>query len=55
MSSGYPDLPTANRHVIAAFMAKGFVGAIEAWIRDDTLTKQDLVDAAAACAPIWWS
>ena len=50
-----PEVPPANRRVIAAFMANGFAGAIAAWLRDDTVTKQDLVEAAAACAPIWWS
>ena len=52
--SAHPDVPTANRHVIAAFMANGFAGAIAAWLRDDAVTKDDLVAAAAACAPTWW-
>jgi imidazolonepropionase-like amidohydrolase len=30
-------------------------GAAGAWLDDDTLTKPDLVDAAVACAPTWWS
>ncbi len=33
----------------------GFAGAIEAWRGDDTATKADLIDAAVACAPPWWS
>jgi len=53
--STHPDVPQANRRVIAAFMANGFAGAIAAWIRDDNVTKQDLIEASAACAPIWWS
>ena len=53
--STHPDVPQANRQVIAAFMANGFAGAIAAWIRDDNVTKQDLIEASAACAPIWWS
>jgi AcrR family transcriptional regulator len=50
-----PDLPDANRQVVAEFVANGFAGAIKAWLSDDTVTKDDLVDAAFACAPAWWS
>jgi AcrR family transcriptional regulator len=53
--STHPDVPQANRVVIAAFMANGFAGAIAAWLADDTVTKDDLVAAAIACAPVWWS
>jgi AcrR family transcriptional regulator len=53
--SAHPNVPQANRHVFAAFMANGFAGAITAWLGDDTVTKEDLVAAATACAPIWWS
>jgi AcrR family transcriptional regulator len=50
----HPNLPDSNRPVIAQFVAHGFAGAIKAWLSDNSLTKQDLVDAAAACAPLWW-
>jgi AcrR family transcriptional regulator len=50
-----PDLPDANHGVMAQFMAHGFAGAIRAWLGDQTVTKADLVDAAIACAPTWWS
>ncbi len=50
-----PDLPDANYQVIAQFVAHGFAGAIKAWISDDSVTKSDLVEAAVACAPAWWS
>jgi AcrR family transcriptional regulator len=50
----HPDLPDANHHVIAQFVAYGFAGAIKAWLSDDSVTKADLVDAAVACAPVWW-
>jgi hypothetical protein len=53
--SDNPDLPEANHHVIAEFVANGFAGAIKAWLSDEALTKEDLVDAAFACAPAWWS
>jgi hypothetical protein len=36
-------------------MAHGFAGAIAAWLVDEALTKMDMVDAAVACAPTWWS
>lgn len=53
--STHPDLPDANHQVIAQFVAHGFAGAIRAWLGDDSVTKADLVEAAVACAPTWWS
>ena len=53
--SAHPDLPKANHQVIAQFFAHGFAGAIKAWLSDDSVTKADLVEAALACAPVWWS
>jgi AcrR family transcriptional regulator len=53
--STHPDLPNSNHQVIAQFVAHGFAGAIKAWLRDNSVTKGDLVDAALACAPVWWS
>ena len=50
-----PDLPDANHQVIAQFVAHGFAGAIKAWLGDDLVTKTDLVEAAVACAPAWWT
>ena len=50
-----PDVAAANQQIMAAFVAHGFAGAIEAWLGDDTATKADLIDAAVACAPPWWS
>jgi AcrR family transcriptional regulator len=50
-----PGLPTSNRSVMAQFLAHGFAGAIKAWLRDPTVSKDDLIDAAIACAPVWWS
>jgi AcrR family transcriptional regulator len=49
------DLPHASRKVVAQFVAHGFAGAIKAWLSDDSVTRTDLVDAAVACAPVWWS
>ncbi len=51
----HPDLPDTDHQVMAQFVAHGFAGAIKAWLGDDTVTKADLVDAAVACAPVWWS
>ena len=51
----HPELPEVNHQVVAQFVAYGFVGAIKAWLSDETLTKADLVDAAVAAAPVWWS
>jgi AcrR family transcriptional regulator len=50
-----PGVPTSNRSVMAQFLAHGFAGAIKAWLRDPTVSKDDLIDAAIACAPVWWS
>ena len=51
----HPDLPDTNHNVVAHFVAHGFAGAIKAWLGDYSVTKKDLVNAAAACAPVWWS
>ena len=53
--STHPDLPPASHQVIAQFVAHGFAGAIKAWLSDDSVTRTDLVDAAVACTPAWWS
>ena len=53
--SAHPALPRSNHQVIAQFFAHGFAGAIKAWLCDDSVTKTDLVEAAAACAPAWWT
>jgi AcrR family transcriptional regulator len=50
-----PDLPAANHQVMAQFVAHGFAGSIKAWLSDSSLAKGELVDAAVACAPVWWS
>ena len=51
----HPGPPEVNRHVVAQFTAHGFAGAIKAWLRDESVSKDDLVDAAVACAPSWWT
>ncbi|MEY9966160.1 AcrR family transcriptional regulator [Streptacidiphilus sp. MAP12-16] len=48
-------LPDVSHQVIAQFLAHGFAGAIKAWLSDPDVTKEDLVDAAVACAPAWWA
>ncbi|AJF63277.1 TetR/AcrR family transcriptional regulator [Streptomyces vietnamensis] len=50
-----PDLPGVKHQVVAEFLAHGFAGAITAWVADPSVTKEDLVDAAVACAPAWWA
>lgn len=52
--STHQGLPTSNRGVVAQFLAHGFAGAIKAWLSDPTVSKDDLIDAAMACAPVWW-
>jgi AcrR family transcriptional regulator len=51
----HPDRPGDNHQIIASFVAHGFAGAIAAWLSDASVTRDDLVDAAVACAPPWWS
>jgi AcrR family transcriptional regulator len=51
----HPELPGSNHQVIAEFVAHGFAGAIKRWLSDETVSKADLVDAAVASAPVWWS
>ncbi|MEY9947543.1 hypothetical protein [Kitasatospora sp. GAS1066B] len=50
-----PDLQDVSHEVIAKFLAHGFAGAIKAWLSDPDVTKEDLVDAAVACAPACWA
>ncbi len=50
-----PGRPDADHRVIAQFLAHGFTGAIKAWLSDPAVTREDLVDAAIACAPAWWT
>ena len=51
----HPDLPDANHDVISQFLANGFAGAIKAWLSHSSAGKSDLIEAAVACAPVWWS
>jgi AcrR family transcriptional regulator len=51
----HPALPETGHQVIAQFVAHGFAGAIMAWLSHDSVTETDLVEAAVACAPAWWS
>jgi AcrR family transcriptional regulator len=50
----HPGRPRANPELIAQFVANGFAGAITAWLGDDSISRQDLVDAVISCAPAWW-
>lgn len=50
----HPDLPATNHQIIAQYVSHGFAGAIKAWLTLESVTKDDLVDAAIACAPTWW-
>ncbi|RAG85941.1 TetR/AcrR family transcriptional regulator [Streptacidiphilus pinicola] len=52
--AGEGAAPDVSRAVVAQFLAHGFAGAIRAWLADPSVTKQDLVEAAVACAPAWW-
>ncbi len=40
---------------MAQFLAYGFAGAIKAWLNDPSVSKDDLIDAAIASAPVWWT
>ncbi|MFJ9870124.1 TetR/AcrR family transcriptional regulator [Streptomyces sp. NPDC101165] len=48
-------IPGADHQVMAQFLANGFAGAIKAWLRSPSVTKDDLVLAAVTCAPTWWA
>jgi AcrR family transcriptional regulator len=53
--SAHAGLPASNSGVIAQFLAHGFAGAIKAWVSDPSVSKDDLIGAATASAPVWWS
>lgn len=48
------NLPGGDRELMAQFVSHGFAGAIRAWLADGQLSRDELVDAAVACAPVWW-
>jgi hypothetical protein len=53
-SSSHPGAHSSNSGVRAQFLSHGFAGAIKAWLRDPSISKDDLIDAAMACAPVRW-
>ena len=53
--SAHPVLSGSSHQLIAQFAAHGFAGAIKSWLTDDSVTKTDLVEAAVACVPAWWT
>ncbi len=55
MPTTAPGRPDASHELIAQFLAHGFTGAIKAWLTDPDITKEDLINAAIACAPTWWT
>ncbi|TCC49546.1 TetR/AcrR family transcriptional regulator [Kribbella pittospori] len=48
------NVPDGDRELMAQFVSHGFAGAIKAWLADDRLSRDELVDAVVACAPAWW-
>ncbi|MFE4254043.1 hypothetical protein ACFRU3_31935 [Streptomyces sp. NPDC056910] len=48
---GVPGVPETGHQVVAQFLAHGLFGAVKAWLSDPTVTRDDLIDAAVACAP----
>lgn len=52
---GVPGFPESGQPVVAQFLAHGFAGAVKAWLSDPDVTRENLVDAAVACAPAWWT
>jgi AcrR family transcriptional regulator len=55
VSSIEADAPPLNHAVAARFLAHGFVGAIEAWLEDDTISQTDLIASIMLSAPTWWT
>lgn len=53
-----PDVPKGvlgfSPAIASRFVAYGFVGAIEAWVEDDSLTQADLVESIERSTPPWW-
>ncbi|MDX3853925.1 TetR/AcrR family transcriptional regulator [Streptomyces sp. AK02-01A] len=48
-------VPESSHMIVAQFLSHGFVGAIKQWLLDETITRDELVEAVNACAPAWWS
>jgi AcrR family transcriptional regulator len=49
------DAPPLNHAVAARFLAHGFVGAIEAWLEDDSVSRGELIESITQSAPAWWT
>ena len=48
------DAAALNHALAARFLAHGLVGAIEAWLEDPTITREQLVESVLLSAPPWW-
>jgi AcrR family transcriptional regulator len=48
------DLTDQGIELVAQFVAHGFAGAIRAWLRDPSVTREALEEAVASAAPSWW-
>ncbi|MEV7680022.1 TetR/AcrR family transcriptional regulator [Streptomyces sp. NPDC088341] len=54
-TSGHAPPEGVNHRIVARFLAHGFAGALKAWLSDDGVSRDELVEAVSATAPVWWT
>ncbi|SNT64013.1 transcriptional regulator, TetR family [Streptosporangium subroseum] len=54
-TSGHAPPEGINHQIVAQFLAHGFTGALKAWLSDDSISRDELVEAVSAAAPAWWT
>ncbi|MFE1958569.1 TetR/AcrR family transcriptional regulator [Streptomyces sp. NPDC059479] len=54
-TSGHAPPEGINHRIVAQFLAHGFAGALKAWLSTEDVSRDDLVEAVSATAPVWWT
>ncbi|MEV0039696.1 TetR/AcrR family transcriptional regulator [Streptomyces sp. NPDC050804] len=54
-TSGHAPPEGVDHRIVARFLAHGFAGALKAWLSDDGVSRDELVEAVSATAPVWWT
>ncbi|QXE39373.1 TetR/AcrR family transcriptional regulator [Streptomyces sp. GMY02] len=54
-TSGHAPPEGIDHRIVAQFLAHGFAGALRAWLSDDSVGRDELVEAVSAAAPVWWT
>lgn len=47
-------VPEGNRAIMAGYIGQGVVGAVEAWLSDGKMDREDLIRTVQCVTPEWW-